>query len=121
MKKVYCNRLFVYGTLMHGYSRNYLLQGLSYDKAILKGYRKITPPDLGFPFIKKEDNTYVIGEIYQGLTTSHWTIIDKVEGEGSLYHRILVEVETVPEGRILSAHTYYPSRDIIENYLLENS
>ncbi|UCE12972.1 MAG: gamma-glutamylcyclotransferase [Candidatus Heimdallarchaeota archaeon] len=118
MNNVYCDNLFVYGTLMHGYSRNYLLQGLSFEKAILYGYRKVFPSTLGFPFIKKEDtiNIYVEGEVYYGLTPSHWIEIDRVEGEGSLYHRILVEVETIPKRIRLSAFTYYPSQSLVENY-----
>ncbi|MFX1285864.1 MAG: gamma-glutamylcyclotransferase [Promethearchaeota archaeon] len=111
-----CDQLFTYGTLQSGYSRNYLLSGLEYEKAILEGYRKLTPPTLGFPFILKDKESNVTGEIYFQLTQSHWTQIDLVEGEGSLYHRVLVEVKTISKGRNLSAFTYYPSKRLIEEY-----
>lgn len=111
-----CDRLFTYGTLQSGYSRNYLLEGLKFKKAILPDHRKVAPPELGFPFIVQDEIFHVIGEIYFGLKQSHWTQIDLVEGEGSLYHRILVEVKTIPKDRNFVAYTYYPSNDLIEQY-----
>ena len=111
-----CDRLFTYGTLQSGYSRNYLLRGLEFKKAILAGYRKVTPLELGFPFIVKDKESSVTGELYFQLTQDHWTQIDLIEGEGSLYHRILVEVETIPEGIQFSTFSYYPSEGLIEQY-----
>ncbi|MFX0206063.1 MAG: gamma-glutamylcyclotransferase [Candidatus Hodarchaeota archaeon] len=111
-----CDRLFTYGTLKSGYSRNYLLSGLEYEKAILLGYRMLTPPNLGFPFIIQDKESNVTGEIYYQLTQSHWKQIDLVEGEGSLYHRVLVEVKTISKRRNLSAFTYYPSKRLIKQY-----
>lgn len=110
------DRLFTYGTLRSGYSRNYLLRGLEFKKAILPGYRKIAPPELGFPFIIQDKESNVTGEIYFQLTQAHWSEIDLVEGEGSLYHRILVKVETIPEGKKFASFTYYPSKGLIEQY-----
>ncbi|UCG01912.1 MAG: gamma-glutamylcyclotransferase [Candidatus Heimdallarchaeota archaeon] len=111
-----CDRLFTYGTLQSGQSRNFLLSGLEFKKAILPGYRKVTPPELGFPFIVQDKGSNVTGEIYFQLTQAHWTEIDLIEGEGSLYHRILVEVKTIPNGMQFSTFTYYPSRSLIEQY-----
>lgn len=111
-----CDRLFTYGTLQSGYSRNYLLQGLEFKKAVLPGYRKISPPELGFPFIIRDQESKVSGEIYFRLTQAHWTQIDLVEGEGSLYHRILVEVKTISEGFEYQTYTYYPSIGLISQY-----
>ena len=111
-----CDELFTYGTLQSGYSRNYLLQGLEFQEAVLPGYRKISPPELGFPFIIQDQESTVSGEIYFRLTQAHWTQIDLIEGEGSLYHRIPVEVKTIPEGIQVSAFTYYPSIGLIEQY-----
>ncbi|MFW9906157.1 MAG: gamma-glutamylcyclotransferase [Candidatus Thorarchaeota archaeon] len=111
-----CDRLFTYGTLQSGYNRNYLMQGLDFKEAVLPGYCKISPPELGFPFIIQDQESSVSGEIYFRLTQTHWTQIDLIEGEGSLYHRILVEVETIPDGIQYSAFTYYPSRGLIEQY-----
>ena len=111
-----CDRLFTYGTLQSGYSRNYLLEGLLFEKAILPDFRKVAPPELGFPFIVQDETSQVTGEIYFGLKQSHWTQINLIEGEGSLYHRILVEVKTIPKGTRLLAYTYYPSEDLIKQY-----
>ncbi|MHA2225324.1 MAG: gamma-glutamylcyclotransferase family protein [Candidatus Hodarchaeales archaeon] len=114
-----CDRLFVYGTLQSGYSRNYLLEGLTFEKAVLLRHRKATPPNLGFPFIVLDKNSEVEGEIYYGLTQSHWEQIDLVEGEGSLYHRIIVEVETFSklERRKISTFVYFPSESLIKRFL----
>ncbi len=111
-----CDRLFVYGTLQHGFSRNFYLQGLQFEKAILLNHRKVAPPELGFPFIVKEIGDHVPGEVYFELTESHWRQIDLIEGEGSLYHRILVEVKSVSNNSIFVAYTYYPSKDLIERF-----
>ena len=110
------DRLFVYGTLQSGQSRNYILRGLSFEKAMLSEHRKEVPPELGFPFIVQDERSYVDGEIYFGLEQSHWSQIDLIEGEGSLYHRILVEVEIMSKGKKIIAYTYYPSEDLIERY-----
>jgi gamma-glutamylcyclotransferase (GGCT)/AIG2-like uncharacterized protein YtfP len=111
-----CDRLFTYGTLQSGYSRNCLLRGLEFKKAVLTKYRKVTPLELGFPFIVQDKESDVIGELYFQLTQAHWTQIDLIEGEGSLYHRILVEVKTIPEGTQFTTFTYYPSEGLIEQY-----
>jgi len=110
------NKLFVYGTLQHGQSRNYILSGLKYEKAILLNYRKLEPPSLGFPFIIKDVNSIVNGEIYYGIGEYLLKQIDMIEGEGQLYHRILVKVNLEDE-RETEAYTYYPSEILIKNYI----
>lgn len=110
-----CDKLFVYGTLQHGQSRNYILSGLKYEKAILPNHRKITPPSLGFPFILQNDSSEVKGEVYYGVDQNLIKQIDIIEGEGSLYHRILINVKT-DNGNELEAFTYYPSKILIKNY-----
>jgi gamma-glutamylcyclotransferase (GGCT)/AIG2-like uncharacterized protein YtfP len=111
-----CDRLFVYGTLQSGQSRNHYLKGLSYENAVLIGYQKISPPSLGFPFIIREKTSEVTGEIYFGLKQYHWSLLDRIEGEGSLYYRILVEIVVVPSNKKLMAFVYFPSKILIENY-----
>ncbi|MFW9874410.1 MAG: gamma-glutamylcyclotransferase family protein [Candidatus Thorarchaeota archaeon] len=107
--------LFVYGTLQHGQSRNFILRGLKYEKAFLFNYRKVTPPSLGFPFIIRDDFSKVKGEVYYGLDTSLISQIDMIEGEGELYHRILVKV-VLENGKELDAFTYYPSVILIKKF-----
>ncbi len=108
-------KLFVYGTLQHGQSRNYILRGLKYEKATLYNYRKITPPSLGFPFIIRDFSFKVMGEVYFGLDHSLISQIDIIEGEGELYHRILVKV-VLENGIELDTFTYYPSEILIKKF-----
>lgn len=110
-----CDKLFVYGTLQHGQSRNYILKQLKYEKATILNYRKLEPPSLGFPFIIKDDNSSVEGEVYYGVGQSLINQIDMIEGEGKLYHRVLVKVH-LDNGRETDAYTYYPSAILIKNY-----
>jgi gamma-glutamylcyclotransferase (GGCT)/AIG2-like uncharacterized protein YtfP len=110
------NKLFVYGTLQHGKSRNYLLKGLEYEKAILLNYKKITPPSLNFPFIIRDDSSRVIGEVYYGLSQNLIHQIDMIEREGELYNRIKVRI-TLNSGEEVDVFTYYPSNILIEKYV----
>jgi gamma-glutamylcyclotransferase (GGCT)/AIG2-like uncharacterized protein YtfP len=110
-----CDRFFVYGTLQHGQSRNYILQGLRYKKAILPNHRKISPPSLGFPFIVRDDSVNVRGEVFFNVSQSLINELDRIEGEGLLYHRILVKVK-IEDGKEVDAFTYYPSQKLIANY-----
>ena len=104
-KNIKCDRLFVYGTLQHGQSRNYIFRGLKYKKATLLNYKKLEPSSLGFPFIIQEDNSIVKGEVYFGVGQILINQIDMIEGEGELYHRILVKVK-LEDGRETEAYTY---------------
>jgi gamma-glutamylcyclotransferase (GGCT)/AIG2-like uncharacterized protein YtfP len=108
------NCLFVYGTLQSGQSRHHLLANLRYEKATLRGYRKLQPPELGFPFIVEDPEASVLGEIYYEVTPDQWEELDRVEGEGSLYHRILVEVET--GNKKLTAYVYSPDSILVNRY-----
>lgn len=113
--KIKCDNLFVYGTLQHGQSRNYVLKGLLYKKATLNNYKKVIPPNLGFPFIIRDELSNVEGEIYFKVDDSLLNQLDLIEGEGHLYHRIIVKVR-LDNGKILHAFTYYPSKILIKNY-----
>lgn len=109
------DKLFVYGTLQHGLSRNDILKGLQYKKAILSNHRKVSPPSLGFPFIIRDESSKVRGEVYFGVKHSIIEEIDKIEREGFLYNRIFVKVK-INDGKELEAYTYYPSDYLIQNY-----
>ena len=115
-RKVNSINLFVYGTLRQGKSRNYVLKGLDYDVASLPDYKKISPKELGFPFIVKEKGAEVKGEVYYDLDTQLLGNIDAIEGEGNLYHRIEVKVIT-DKGEEVSAYTYYPSKRLRRAYI----
>ncbi|MFX1409463.1 MAG: gamma-glutamylcyclotransferase family protein [Promethearchaeota archaeon] len=115
-RKVSCDKLFVYGTLQYGQSRHYILQHLRFEKAVLPNYKKVSPPSLGFPFIIRNENSEVNGEIYYGLDEDLFQSLDVIEGEGSLYHRILVKVETI-KGQEIESFVYYPDKRLIDSYL----
>jgi len=108
------NNLFVYGTLMQGQSRNYVLKGLTFETAILKGYEKQEPTSLGFPLIIRKEDSIVEGEIYFNIPDSLLKKIDIIEGEGDLYHRIIVKVVNV-KGEHIESFVYYPSNTLQES------
>ncbi len=110
------DKVFVYGTLQSGQSRNYILSGLKFEKATLMNFRKKEPPDLGFPFIVRDNNSEVTGEIYYEVSNSLINQLDLIEGEGKLYHRVIVKVQ-LDSGKELKAFTYYPSEILIKNYI----
>lgn len=114
-KKSKFNNLFVYGTLQHGQSRNYILRGLKYEKATLFNYRKVIPPSLGFPFIIRDVTSNVKGEVYYDLDHSLISQIDIIEREGELYNRILVRI-VINNGKELEVFTYYPSEILIKKF-----
>jgi gamma-glutamylcyclotransferase (GGCT)/AIG2-like uncharacterized protein YtfP len=115
-KDVESKNVFVYGTLQHGESRNYVLENLEYEKATLPKHRKVSPPNLGFPFIIFDEDCEVKGEIYYNIDTELLKTLDLIEDEGSLYHRIVVEVLTI-NGEKVQAYTYYPSDIFVNKYL----
>lgn len=107
--------MFAYGTLLHDKSRGNILAELEYKKAVLPNHRKVSPQNLGFPFIIQDDSAEVQGEVYFGLGEDLIRQIDMIEGEGSLYNRIIVEV-TTEDGDQVKAYTYYPSERLVESY-----
>lgn len=108
------NNLFVYGTLMKGQCRNYILKGLTFEPAVLNGYEKQEPPSLGFPLIIQKNGAVVKGEIYFDIPNSLFREIDIIEGEGELYHRIIVNVVTM-RGKEIETFVYYPSNSLQES------
>jgi gamma-glutamylcyclotransferase (GGCT)/AIG2-like uncharacterized protein YtfP len=108
--------LFVYGTLQHGQSRHYVLENLSFEKAILPKHRRVSLPSLGFPFIIFDKNSEVKGEVYYNLDDELLKTLDLIEGEGTLYNRNIVEVVT-QKGEIVQAYTYYPSDILVKKYI----
>jgi gamma-glutamylcyclotransferase (GGCT)/AIG2-like uncharacterized protein YtfP len=108
--------LFVYGTLQHGQGRHYVLENLKFEKAILPKHRRISPPSLGFPFIIFDESSEVKGEVYFNLDDDLLKTLDVIEGEGTLYHRNIVEVIT-QKGEKIQAYTYYPSDVLVKKYM----
>ena len=114
-----CQNLFVYGTLQHGESRNYLLKGIIFEKGTIYGYRKKFLEHLGFPIIIQDEKSNVNGEVYFDVHQSLLNMLDVVEGDGSLYHRIVVNVKTITKKNYL-AYVYYPSKELINSNIKKN-
>lgn len=86
-------RVFVYGTLMRGQAnhKSYLLESEYIGDGEISGYALY---DVGcFPGIVVETDDKVKGEVYF-VDEETLNKLDLLEGEGSLYHRRLVEIRT---------------------------
>lgn len=99
--------VFVYGTLKYGHGNwrwhlekeEYIGQAVTDDKYVLG--------NVGFPFAFPEEvvGTYmdedmlkpVLGDVFQVSDPKTLEGLDRLEGEGSLYHRRLVSVKVTSE------------------------
>ena len=101
--------IFVYGTLMNGQRANGYLDGAEFKGSFcLNGYAMY---DLGsFPGIVEKENESVVGEVY-AITEDMLPMMDRYEGEGSLYIRREVIVERDDEKVIAWAYIYNHSVD----------
>ena len=92
MKNENNNPVFVYGTLMRGERADNLLRDADFaGDAVLRDYAMY---DLGsYPGIAARKGEAVLGELYY---VDDFTLkrLDEYESEGSLYHRITVQVKT---------------------------
>ena len=100
--------IFVYGTLMQGEQANAFLSHARFmGEYCLKDYALY---DLGwFPGIQPQTGSIVHGEVYQ-VDIDTLFRLDEYEGEGRLYHRIVVRVENQSEK--LYAHAYVYAKEI---------
>ena len=96
--------LFVYGTLMRGgYAEGHLSDCTYIGKAILKDYAMY---DLGnFPGIVSKNSEWVEGELYI-IHGNAFDRMDRYEGEGTLYRREIVTVESSSGLRQAWAYIY---------------
>lgn len=84
-------KLFVYGTLKRGYGNNIFLRNAKYEgNLIVKGYKLY---NAGFPVAKPCADSSISGEVYTIDPDIHLPPIDRLEGNGRMYHRT-----EVPEG-----------------------
>jgi len=123
--------LFTYGTFLSAFwdftnsehpflmlpgSRHYVLEEHHFMRAKLDRFVRIWPPGLSFPFIIPQESAKVIGEIYFDLPKSKFIELDRIEGEGYLYHRenVCVELLDVPfKGLKVDAVTYVGAPNLI--------
>ena len=117
MKKENNNPVFVYGTLMRGERANDLLRDADFaGDAVLRDYATY---DLGsYPGIVARKGEAVLGELYyvDGSTLKR---LDEYEGEGSLYHRITVQV-TTSDGENADALAYLYAHQVDESRLVRS-
>jgi len=111
--------VFVYGTLMQGYGFNHVLDGLPFDKALLKGYHRIWTTSMPYPIIVTDSTQVVEGELYSNTSRELVERLDFIEGEGNLYHRITVQVEMTRTGKVEEAYCYYPGKKLLEKHQRE--
>ena len=99
--------------------RNNIFQGIQKTKAILKGFARLWPKGLEFPFIVPKSDSEVVGEIYFDISSSMLDELDRIEGVGYLYERDKVPVQLV-EGEFsrafIEAWVYIAHENLINNF-----
>jgi gamma-glutamylcyclotransferase (GGCT)/AIG2-like uncharacterized protein YtfP len=104
--------LFVYGTLMRGFSRHRVLA----DRAALRGTGTVRARllDLGtYPAALPDPDSAVAGEVYRLHDSAAWRVLDSVEGPQ--YHRGEVAVR-MADGQEVTAFIYWyvgPDRGVV--------
>ena len=76
-----------------------------YEWAILRGYARIWPKNLKYPFMIKAEGHEIDGVVYYNITEKYLKEIDYVEGHPSYYKRVKVKVIT-ESGKEIEAHAY---------------
>ena len=96
--------VFVYGTLMKGErATSYLENAYFAGEAILKDYAL---HELGhYPGIKESRGHFVLGQVFY-VNSEILEMLDTYEGEGSLYHRLEVNVQLGSEPAQVYAYVY---------------
>lgn len=85
------HKVFVYGTLKSGQHANGMMQ--SHGEMLCEGSIHGRLLDLGaFPAYIAGDDGEVFGEVWQ-IDSAGLSLLDRYEGEGSLYRRIQVNVK----------------------------
>ena len=99
--------MFVYGTLMSGFSNNRLLSNSHLvDRGTTEEEYTLAVTSLPFPFLMEEDgNNYVSGEIYK-VDEKTLNAIDQLEGHPEWYERKVVSIVT-ELGDKLQAWAYF--------------
>ena len=101
--------LFVYGTLMKGFSNHYLLEGAEWVETA-KTLEKYSLYESGIPFVfKGEEVSHIYGELYR-VDELTLKIVDRLEGHPEWYQREEIQIIT-DLGHNLTAWLYfYPEK-----------
>lgn len=125
--------LFAYGTFMSRYydmsdpnnpelripgERNHILKTHLFVRSQLDDFARIWPPNAKYPFAIKREGHYIVGETYLDFSEKELKEIDLIEGEGYLYQRIKVTVQSLDDrypGKI-EAFTYIATDELKTRY-----
>ena len=113
--------IFVYGTLLSGLERSYVLDGSEFIGEAIVGGAKLY--DLGYyPGIKKGDGA-VVGELYEVDDITLETL-DMIEGfdstnlNNSLYHRS--EIKIILPNITTKVFAYFYNLPVVESMLIDD-
>jgi gamma-glutamylcyclotransferase (GGCT)/AIG2-like uncharacterized protein YtfP len=101
--------VFVYGTLMRGFSNNHLMMSAEYvERASTEEEYKLVAA--GIPFLVDEPgNSYVLGELYK-VDENTLGMLDELEGHPGWYERRVINIITELGDRV-KAWAYFMPKD----------
>lgn len=103
-------KIFVYGTLMKGYSNHFLLKECTF----IGNARTVDKFALfaeDFPFVVSTlHDTHIYGELYNVLGSENLLRLDELEGHPDYYTRSGVEVELIEGLSTTEAQLYFDDR-----------
>lgn len=85
-------KVVVYGTLKRGYGNNVVLGASKFiEPKVVTGYKLY---NAGFPVARPSPEDSLIGELYEIDSEQTLRNLDRLEGEGRMYIRTLIEPDT---------------------------
>ena len=102
-------KVFVYGTLMRGFSNHYLISSCKYlGQATTVEKYSMHVGD--FPFVNKSPpQSIILGELYEVSEDYHLEQLDELEGHPNEYIRSDCQIATNETGEIFEAQMYFNS------------
>jgi len=102
---------------MKGYVNHKYLKGYSFNKAILRGYRRSWLRSKDNAILIKDIKSSVKGELYRNITNKDLQKIDRIHGTPHYYKHVNVEVILLESNKPVSAITYESTDDLIKKWL----
>ena len=90
--------VFLYGTLKKGFHNHPLIEKGEYmgDAYTCKEYSMLVCTMTGIPFVVKEENYPIMGEVYS-VDKKTFNDLDRLEGHPTFYRRELIDI-FIPDG-----------------------